>query len=107
MGIMDKQDAIREIIRLWEDPNGFLVQLRGSMVFNEHLYRKIMEALSGYYDLVAGDENINRRVARFLCDLAITLEGEAYQFSLRKHPDAQKVSIAHAQTLELLYKLLP
>ena len=104
---MDKQAAIPEIIRLWEDPNGFLVQLRGPMVFNEHLYRKIIEALSTYYDLLADDENINRRVARFLFDLGITLEGEAYQFLSRQHPDAQKVTNAHAETLALLYKLLP
>jgi len=104
---VDEQDAIREIIRLFEDPKGFLVQLHVHTVFNEQLYREIIEALSKYLDLLGDDENINRRVARFLFDLDLTLEGEAYQFSLRQHPDAQKVSNAHAQTLELLFKFLP
>ena len=104
---MDEQDAIDEIIRLYEDPKGFLVQLHVQRIFNEQLYRTILVALSKYLDLLGDDENINRRVARFLFDLNLILEGEAYQFSLRQHPEAQKVSTAHAQTLELLYKFLP
>jgi hypothetical protein len=104
---VDEQAAIGEIIRLFEDPQGFLVQLRGPMVFNEQLYQKIIVALAKYLDLLGDNKNINRRVARFLFDLNLSLAGEAYQFSLRQHPDAQRVRNAHAQIVELLFKFLP
>jgi len=99
--------VIRKIIQLCRDPGGFLVQLQVGSTFNQELYQELVHSFSRYQELLGEDDAINRRVARFIFDVVTVLEGEAYQFSLRKHVDADKVQSAHAEMLEILYGLLP
>jgi|SRR5690606_8729964 len=104
---MTKQLVLEHIFRLFEDPNGFLVQLQVQAKFNQQLYQEIFQTFTQYNELLANEEDINRRAARFLVDLATALEGAAYQFSLIEHTDTEKVGKAHAEVLNLMYELLP
>lgn len=105
--IMKHQELIEKILSTVGDENGFLVQLSAHLTFNEAQYREIFKLFSEYEEAIRDDQYIDRRVARFAVDMVTVLEGEAYQLGLRKHPDAEKTGHAHAEFLDLLYKLLP
>ena len=100
-------DTVEKILYLCEDEDGFFIQLRLHMQFNVAQYEEIRDAFLRYLKELGDEPMINRRVARFLLDMLAALEGSAHHMNLRDHPDTRKVQHAHAEMLDITYKLLP
>jgi len=104
---MSRDKLELKIIQLFEDGNGFLVQLRVHNSFNEAAYREIINLLRDYEMLLESEKDINRHIAGFLFVLDSTLQSAAYHFSEMKHEDAERVGRSHAEALDLIGRLLP
>ena len=102
----DQAAVIQEIVRLHEDPEGFLVQVHSQLSFDQQLFDHCVDVVEQYHALVKTDRLIDKRVVRFLCDTVTTLEGSADQFYQLQHPSAGHVSDACLRWLSLIDQLL-
>lgn len=72
---MTKEEIVRKITMLCDDPNGFLVKLRVFNNFDELLFGEILDALTEYNDVLQGEPDINRHIAGFLVVLDRLYQG--------------------------------
>jgi hypothetical protein len=76
------------------------------LVFDPPAYEILYSLYEQYIALLGNEELVNRRVTRFAVDMVATIEGAMHQLQQRKHEDAVKAQRAHAQMLDVLYRLL-
>jgi hypothetical protein len=104
---VNKEMIITEILIRCEDSFGFINQLGSHLVFDAVAYEELYGLYEQYITLLGDEVLVNRYIARFAVDLVMTIEGAITKMEKRNHEDVVKVQRAHAQMLDVLYRLLP
>lgn len=103
---MSDSKAEQRLIRIYHDEDNFILKLVTQRNFDEGSYQEIIQLYSNYISGIDEETSVNRQVARFLLDIMTLLEGALNQFRQNNHPLTQRVGNAHAETMDLLHKLL-